>query len=168
MPYNAVVPQKTTPAKSNKPATDDPPWYGQGLSFKCTMCGNCCTGPQGFVWFSPEEGKAIAKFLGISERDFYARYCKKKLNRWTLDERRLPNGDYDCIFLDRDDKGRALCGIYPVRPTQCRTWPFWESNLTSKQAWDEAAEDCPGMKHGGNFVPTDQIRIILASNPRGL
>jgi len=155
----------TAPKTTRKP---DTPWYGDGLSFKCTMCGNCCTGPQGFVWFDEAEGKAMAKFLGMTEHDFYAKHCKKKLGRWTLDEVRLPNGNYDCVFLDRDDKGKALCGIYPVRPTQCRTWPFWDSNLTSKKAWDASAKGCPGMAHGGNFVPTEQIRVILDSNPRGL
>ena len=38
--------------------------------------------------------------------------------------------------------------IYPVRPTQCRTWPFWEDNLKSPQAWKNASErgrGCPGM-----------------------
>lgn len=132
------------------------------------MCGNCCTGPPGYVWLTPDEGKAIAKYLQVSERAFYDQYCKKKLHRWSLDETRLPDGNYDCVFLKRDDQGRALCSIYPVRPTQCRTWPFWESNLTSKKAWDASAKGCPGMSQGGNFVPTEQIRIILASNPRGL
>ena len=40
-------------AKGNdgeKPA-DSGPWYADGLSFECTMCGNCCTGPPGAVWF---------------------------------------------------------------------------------------------------------------------
>jgi len=38
--------------------------------------------------------------------------------------------------------------IYPVRPTQCRTWPFWAGNLRSPADWNEAARRCPGINHG--------------------
>lgn len=158
-----------TPPPPQTPATPSrTPWYGDGLGFTCTQCGNCCTGPRGYVWFSPEEGRAIADFLGITEHDFLRTHARRELGRWTLDETRLPSGLYDCIYLERDDQGRGRCSIYPVRPTQCRTWPFWASNLRSRRAWDRAATGCPGMAAGGNFVPTDQIRIILATNPPGL
>ena len=37
---------------------------------------------------------------------------------------------YDCVFLKEDpERGRKTCSIYPVRPLQCRTWPFWPENL---------------------------------------
>ena len=35
-------------------------WYAEGLRFGCTQCGNCCTGPPGAVWFTAEEGRAMA------------------------------------------------------------------------------------------------------------
>jgi Fe-S-cluster containining protein len=35
--------------------------------------------------------------------------------------------------------------IYPVRPMQCRTWPFWDQNLKNGKAWKSASERCPGM-----------------------
>jgi len=144
----------------------DAPWYADGLKFKCTQCGNCCTGPPGFVWFDEEEAIAIADHLGLSVDEFHKRYCKKKYGRWTLDEVSRKHG-FDCIFLRRDEQGRGLCSIYPVRPTQCRTWPFWPENLRSPRAWRRASRHCPGIDHG-NFYPAEEIRILVDKNPDAL
>jgi Fe-S-cluster containining protein len=38
--------------------------------------------------------------------------------------------------------------VYPVRPRQCRTWPFWESNLRSPETWAETCRVCPGSGTG--------------------
>ena len=56
----------------------------------------------------------------------------------------------DCIFL-REIGGKKLCAIYPVRPNQFRTWPFWTENLTNPDAWNEAARRCPGINRGRHF-----------------
>ena len=40
------------------------------------------------------------------------------------------------------------CMIYPVRPSQCRMWPFWPSNLANPAAWNETAQKCPGINRG--------------------
>lgn len=69
----------------------------------------------------------------------------------------------DCVFLARDGAGRAACSIYPVRPAQCRTWPFWPENLATPEDWGRAAKSCPGMDRG-RFYPIEQIRIIRDSN----
>ena len=42
------------------------PWYQDGLQFSCTGCGNCCTGPAGYVWVSEEEIVRIAEFRNQS------------------------------------------------------------------------------------------------------
>ncbi len=144
------------------------PWFGDGISFSCTQCGNCCTGPSGYVWFDDEEAAAMADFFGLDVHTFLRRYAAKALGRWTLGEMR--NGkDYDCVFLKTAEDGRRTCGIYPVRPTQCRTWPFWPSNMKNRRAWESSATTCPGMRRpeerGENFVPIEQIRVIMAGNP---
>jgi hypothetical protein len=41
-----------------------------------------------------------------------------------------------------------MCSIYPVRPVQCRTWPFWNINLKSPDNWNTEAMTCPGMNCG--------------------
>ncbi|MEX2215773.1 MAG: YkgJ family cysteine cluster protein [Phycisphaeraceae bacterium] len=138
-------------------------WFEEGLSFSCTQCGNCCTGPPGFVWFNDEEARAMAKERALSEDAFREKYARQFGERWSLQEVRR-DGKYDCVFLRRDEHGKALCSVYGSRPTQCRTWPFWPELLESEKAWKKASQRCPGMD-GGRFFPSDQIRLIRASNP---
>lgn len=135
-------------------------WYAEGLRFSCTQCGNCCTGPPGAVWFTADEGRAIAQQLGITEAAFYEQYAHKIDARWSLTERETEHG-FDCIFLDRTtNPGKAACSIYHARPTQCRTWPFWPENLRSRRVWQAVKRNtpCPGMDTG-KLVPIEQIRI---------
>ena len=145
--------------------TPSPPagqeWYAEGLRFECTQCGNCCTGPPGTVWFDDEEAGRMAASLGLDVETFLARYARRVGRRWSLKEHRTPHG-YDCIFLDRQSvEGRAVCAIYQTRPGQCRTWPFWPENLTSRRAWTGAKRrtPCPGMD-SGPLIPVERIRIM--------
>lgn len=135
-------------------------WYAEGLRFQCTQCGNCCTGPTGFVWFTEEEGQALARKLGVSEENFYRHYAHQVEGQWSLNERETVHG-MDCIFLDRESvPGKAICGVYDARPTQCRTWPFWPENLKSERNWKLVQRNtpCPGMGNG-TLVPVEHIRI---------
>jgi Fe-S-cluster containining protein len=61
-------------------------------------------------------------------------------------------GNGECVFWNRE-KG---CTVYPVRPPQCRTWPFWESNLASPEQWEETCAICPGSGRG-ELIPADEI-----------
>ncbi len=122
---------------------DDAPWYGAGLRFECTQCGKCCGGAPGYVWVTREEIARIATFLGMETQQFTKRFVRRVGFRLSLVEK----ADYDCIFLRRMD-GRVGCEIYPVRPLQCRTWPFWNTNLKTPASWATAAEGCPGMNCG--------------------
>jgi len=138
-------------------------WYADGLRFECTQCGNCCTGPPGYVWFNKEEGRAMAAAVGVSESIFYEKFARREGAGWSLRERKTPKsgGGYDCIFLDRESiPGKAICGIYQARPTQCRTWPFWPESLKSESSWQRVkrATPCPGMDKGA-LIPVEQIRI---------
>lgn len=139
------------------------PWYKDGLTFTCTQCGNCCTGPTGYVWFTDDEAIAMAKFLKMSLSAFRKQYTRKIFGRQSLTENHTEHG-FDCSFLARDENGKALCSVYPVRPAQCRSWPFWNENLRSEHSYDAASERCPGMTRGlhgtGRHYPIDEIRII--------
>ena len=79
--------------------SDPPPWYADGLQFTCAQCGNCCTGGPGYVWISREEIVRLAEFLKTTPQEIVEKYCRKVEGRFTLQERRTPQGLYDCIFL---------------------------------------------------------------------
>ena len=129
------------------------PWYREGLSFSCTRCGDCCTGVPGYVWVEPTEIEALAKHLGFSVDSFGERYLRKVGRRYSLIEK--PGGD--CVFFDKG------CSVYPARPTQCRTFPFWRGNLKSERAWDEIADECPGIGQGKLF-PVEEIEALKRGN----
>ena len=126
----------------------DTPWYQDGLAFACTQCGACCTGEPGFVWVTDEEVAALAAHLGEPVRQVEALHTYKSRGRRTLREK--ANGD--CVFYDRQ-KG---CTVYKVRPKQCRTWPFWESNVGTPEAWDATRQACPGAGRG-DVIPAEEI-----------
>ncbi|MEX0774968.1 MAG: YkgJ family cysteine cluster protein [Phycisphaeraceae bacterium] len=138
-------------------------WYAGGLRFTCTQCGNCCSGPPGYVWYDAAEEQAMADHLKLSIANFRQRYAIRHEGGWSLCEKLTPQG-YDCIFLKRNGDGKGLCSIYEVRPKQCRTWPFWPDNLKSPRAWVNAGSRCPGMTAGnggqGKLYAVEQIRII--------
>ncbi|NLW86302.1 MAG: YkgJ family cysteine cluster protein [Planctomycetes bacterium] len=127
------------------------PWYGSGLAFECTGCGGCCAGPaEGYVWVSDEEITAMAAFLGVTPEQFRRQYTRRVSRRITLVERR---DNHDCIFLGPpDSSGRRGCTVYQVRPSQCRTWPFWPSNLADPDSWSAAAHRCRGVNRGRLFT----------------
>lgn len=120
---------------------NDQPWFKDGLRFSCTQCGNCCTGAPGYVWVNAEECAALAAQLGLSIDDFNSKYVRQIGIRKSLIER--PNGD--CIFFNQETRG---CTVYEARPRQCRTWPFWESNVRTPEAWQETCRVCPGSGKG--------------------
>jgi len=146
------------------------PWYEQkdptgkttteevGLRFTCTQCGNCCTGPTGYVKFTDKEAAAMARDLGITIDAFMAKSTHDTEAGRSLTENYKRGFGYDCVFLVRNENGKSGCSVYKSRPSQCRTWPFWEGNLYSKAAWERSAKGCPGMNQGRLYSP-EQIRI---------
>ncbi len=77
----------------------------------------------------------------LSVAEFEERYVRRVGIRKSLVE--YANGD--CVFFD----GHARkCTVYDARPRQCRTWPFWQSNVASEEAWQQTCEVCPGSGNG--------------------
>jgi uncharacterized protein len=133
------------------------PWYSDGLAFSCTKCGACCTGAPGYVWVSPDEIEKLAEFRGETVEQFGARFVRKVGERYSLIEK--PGGD--CIFWDKT----AGCTVYPARPVQCRTWPFWPENVETKEDWDHVREICPGSGQGRLYT-VDEIISSIAKTPK--
>ena len=112
-----------------------------GLRFECTRCGGCCTsrGEYGYVYLNDREVVAIARYLGLVPHEFRRKYTFIDEYGWTqvvLEDR--------CVFLNPD----GSCRIYPVRPVQCRTFPFWRDLVDDGEWTAEARELCEGVGHG--------------------
>jgi len=153
-----MIPMDESPA----PGHDE--WYAQGLRFECTGCGDCCTGPPGYVHFSDDEAQAMADVVGLTVEQFRKAYARKTAFGWSLRERKTEHG-FDCVFLDRiTQPGKALCKVYEQRPVQCRTYPWWPEILSSARAWETAARECEGIGRG-DFVPIEHIRIERDRTP---
>ncbi|RMI13251.1 MAG: YkgJ family cysteine cluster protein [Calditrichaeota bacterium] len=117
-------------------------FYSQGLRFQCVECGQCCSQPGGYVRITEAEAANIADYLNLSEAEFLDRFAhviEESDHLLYLDS--LANGD--CIFLKEN-----RCTIYPVRPLQCRTYPFWPENVKSPYRWSLTARACPGINQG--------------------
>ena len=132
------------------------PWYIAGLHFECTQCGQCCSGPEeGFIWICKPEQEMLAKHLNMTTDELKKKYTKRLGLRTSIIEHPQTK---DCIFLGKigDSKG---CQIYNFRPNQCRTWPFWATNLKSPYDWNSAATRCPGINRGRLYT-YEQIQKI--------
>lgn len=129
------------------------------LAFTCTMCGNCCTGPDGYVIVTDDEIEALAARLRVPRGEFVLRFTRATSRGRSLADRPTRFGN-DCVFLDRQSiPGKALCAVYGDRPAQCRTWPFWPRNLASPEAWRAAGAICPGLNRG-DPRPLVQVRVL--------
>ena len=114
------------------------PWYAGGLNFECLQCGRCCRGDPGYVWVTLADLDRIAAYRRAQGEDLTAIHVRRIRGRFSLRER--PNGD--CVFYADG------CTVYPVRPRQCRTFPFWPENLASRHRWEGLREECPGVGRG--------------------
>ncbi len=130
------------------------PWYHEGLRFECAGCGDCCTGAPGFVWVGDTEMQTLAAASGLSVADFKATYVREADGRRSLIER----SGGDCVFFD---PATRKCAVYHARPLQCRTWPFWESNLRTPSIWRAISRVCPGCDRG-RLYSIEEIRAQAA------
>src|SRR3972149_2008686 len=134
---------------------DKQPWYKDGLRFTCSGCGDCCTGSPGYVWGNNEEIAKLAALGRLSVEAFETEHVRRVGVRKSLVE--YENGD--CVFFD--NKSRK-CGVYSARPRQCRTWPFWDSNIRTTDARAEPCQVCP-RSGPGRASQREQIQTELQS-----
>jgi len=91
------------------------------------------------VYLAAGDVPRIANFLGISLEEFERRYVYRTARRARL---RVPR-DVQCYFLREGG-----CSIHPVKPVQCRIFPFWPELVKSRREWKKTARYCPGMGKG--------------------
>lgn len=126
------------------------PWYKDGLRFECQRCGSCCRGEPGVVWINKMEVKDTSAYLGISQDMLAEKYLRIINGRISL----LEHCNGDCIMYDNG------CNIYETRPRQCKTFPFWKSNLGTNAEWEEQGKTCQGIGKG-KLHTVDEIESRL-------
>ena len=120
--------------------------YKKGFSYRfdpraCATCkGKCCTGSSGYIWCTLDEQQAIAEKMDIPLMEFQKRYVERIGSRYTFREYVIGKDDYACIFFDAKHR---TCTIYDLRPSQCRTFPFWKA---FKKHPELVIEECPGVR----------------------
>lgn len=142
-------------------SSDGRPFWHGGLRFACTQCSHCCRHDSGYVWLTEADLDRLVLWTGLERDDFLERYT-----RWigegafavlSLKESSV----FDCVFW-RD----GGCSVYPARPVQCRTYPFWQHVLESDESWRAEAESCPGIDIGP-VRPAERIENALAARRVG-
>jgi len=126
----------------------------QPLRFECTRCGRCCVSGGGYyVFLNRNEAEEIRNYLGLSIGWFRRRYL-----RCLRDGERVASwrDDGGCIFL----ASQGGCSIYPVRPLQCRTYPFWPEIVNRRRDWRRESRRCEGIDRGRE-IPLTRIRNLL-------
>ena len=125
------------------------------IDITCTKCGNCCRGfseEEGVILF-PKDFETIPAALGISSKEFKARYCYSQqitTERKQLTLYFLYYTKGNCIFLEKN----GLCRIFDFRPIQCQCAPFhffWNGkldyeydctkNIKVRKGWTSSAGD---------------------------
>ena len=132
-----------------------PCFFDAGLRFSCRRCGGCCVGETGTIYVSRPELEAIAAFVHLAVDDFADQYLYPFKDSYSIKE---------------DDRGRCLffddgCSIYNIRPLQCRTYPFWFSNLRSVRLWRRVERQCPGIGRGRLYAKAEILDMIHKSMP---
>ena len=128
-------------------------FFDAGIHFECTRCGACCTGDPGVVRISGQEIRLLADFLHMAVADLIQTHLRPIETGFSIDE----NPDGGCRFFD------GGCRIYPVRPLQCRTYPFWFSLMRSRENWEKAVRACPGIGNGP-LHPREEILSRLCES----
>jgi len=78
----------------------------------CRECAECCRVTE--VRASERDIAHLARFLGISERQFVERYTMLDEHKATI----LKRGGSGCVFLEGND-----CTVYEARPADCERLP---------------------------------------------
>lgn len=127
------------------------------MRFQCQPgCTTCCE-RKGFVYLTEDDIVRIAGYLGLPTADFERRYVYRTKNLRRL---RTPR-ESQCHFLNASG-----CSIHPVKPAQCRIFPYWPELVDDKRKWQAAARWCPGIGKG-ELIQIETARSFAAEMREG-
>jgi Fe-S-cluster containining protein len=130
-----------------------PYFFDHGIRFECRRCGDCCVGEPGTIFVAPFEMERLAAHLEMSATQIVDTYLYPYKTGYSIKE----DDDGRCLFFDDG------CTIYTVRPNQCRTFPFWFSNIRSERRWRRIARHCPGVGQGRLYTRREILSIARST-----
>jgi Fe-S-cluster containining protein len=134
-----------------------PYFFDQGLRFTCQECGRCCTGAPGRVFLPAGRLSKVAALLERPAADLVRNDLLPAPGGFRIRE----DAGGRCRFL-REAGG---CRIYPVRPPQCISYPFWFQILRRAENWQALRRQCPGAGRGALFSKARILRLMNGSPP---
>jgi Fe-S-cluster containining protein len=109
------------------------------LRFACQQgCTKCCE-VHGFVYITEQDLSRMAEYAGLTKKAFESAYVLRFRHILRL---RKPRGS-QCYFLKEGG-----CSVHPVKPTQCRLYPFWPELVENRSNWQAEGKRCPGIGKG--------------------
>jgi len=106
------------------------------IDLQCQRCTACCRWP-GEVWLTASEVTNLARFLGMSDKDFIEQHTRLREDRRGLALK--AREDHSCIFLDGNS-----CMVQAVKPQQCKDFPNrWVNLLWGKVPVEVMRRDYP-------------------------
>jgi Fe-S-cluster containining protein len=94
----------------------------------------------------------MAEHVGLTANEFERKYVVRF--KRVLRLRKPP--DAQCHFL----RGGG-CSVHPVKPVQCRLYPFWPELVENRATWEAERSACPGIGKG-EFVQIGEACEIAA------
>lgn len=128
-------------------------FFDHGLRFACQGCGACCTGAPGTIYVDQTEIQRIAGYIRMETAPFIEKYLYPFKDSYSIHE----DDQGACLFFNNG------CTIYPVRPLQCRSYPFWFCNLRSASRWRRIQHECPGIGRGRLFAKSEIMSMARAT-----
>jgi Fe-S-cluster containining protein len=127
-----------------------PYFFDAGICFQCRQCGQCCVGEPGTIYVTQDEIESLAGHFQLTIAEFTKRFLYPFKDSFSIGEDEAGR----CLFFDNG------CTVYPLRPGQCRSFPFWFSNLRSEDRWRRVEKACPGIGHGRRYSREQILAII--------
>lgn len=121
--------------------------------YECQRCTACCRWP-GQVRLTAAEITSLARFLGLNEGEFIARFTRLTADRRGLALMDKPQGE--CVFLHGGD-----CAVQPVKPQQCRDFP----NLWNFPGFEKICRARPVALSPAEYA--EQLRAATGRTPDG-
>ena len=95
-----------------------------GDSLDCLKCPAFCCRTAGYVEVSRNDIRRLAKFLGLTTREFEERHIVERNRKGS---KRIKSGFGTCQFLGENRR----CTVYEARPRDCRGYVCWNQQDTT-------------------------------------